>query len=154
WLNCAAARWRRPSGALPRCRAAWRRSWAMSSLADRVAATRGLIEPTWSEERARAALRGVGRKRRTRQLGRVVSLLALAGLLWGLRPDPSLVRFADGSTAQLLDAESLVVPGPRAPDLVVARLEAGRARFDIVRDPARRFRVESGPVVVEVLGTQ
>jgi hypothetical protein len=116
-----------------------------------------LAEPAWDEARARAAFEGMVRRRRGRRLTRVamvslVAMVALASLR--LRPRSPVVEFADGSMAQLLDHDSAVSEGPRAAALVTARLESGRARFHVVHDPRRRFRVEVGAVSVEDLGTR
>jgi ferric-dicitrate binding protein FerR (iron transport regulator) len=116
-----------------------------------------LAEPAWDERRARAAFDGMVRRRRGRRLARVtlVALMAIVALASvRLRLRSRVVEFADGSTAQLLDRDSAVSEGPRAAALVTARLESGRARFVVVHDPRRRFRVEVGAVSVEDLGTR
>jgi ferric-dicitrate binding protein FerR (iron transport regulator) len=119
----------------------------------------GRVQAAWDDERTQSGVRGVVRRMKQARAARrlaVTAAFGAAALLVALWPrDPSsVVRFSDGSTAQLLDRDSVVVPGPRAPGLLGAQLEAGRARFDVVHDQARRFRVEAGPVSVEVLGTQ
>ncbi|HZS39098.1 MAG TPA: FecR family protein [Polyangia bacterium] len=143
----------------------------MSPLARRVERAARNLEPAWPDERARAVERGLHRRRRRRDRLRVASALALALAVaagaWRFTHAPraprapefaapaiELVRFADGSTAQPLDARSLVRAGAVEPGRVAAELERGGATFDVVRDPARRFRVHAGDVAVEVLGTR
>src|SRR5262245_43837295 len=75
------------------------------------------IEPAWSDERARTALAGVGRKRRRRVWIRsagLAGLVALAATLGLMRRAPPPLRFADGSVAEPLDRASRVVPGETA----------------------------------------
>ena len=118
----------------------------------------GRVQVSWNDERSQAGLRGLARRRKSARVARraavaLVGALALAAALWP-RDSSTVVRFSDGSTAQLLDRDSVVAPGPRAPGVLSVQLDAGRARFDVVHDPARRFVVEAGPVSVEDLGTQ
>jgi len=124
-------------------------------MVDAIARAARALEPDWSEARARASFAALERKRRRRQFARIVAVALIACALFGLRAarDPRLVRFADRSTARLLDGDSVVRAGAAAPDRVVALLDRGGARFEVVRDPSRRFRVEAGEVAVEVLGT-
>ena len=121
----------------------------------------GRITPAWDDERLRAGLRGLETRRRRARHERVTMIaLAVVAAVWWWVPRErearlaELVRFADGSTAQLLDGDSVVRPGAAAPGRMLAELDAGRARFDIVHQSGGRFRVESGPVSVEVLGTR
>lgn len=71
---------------------------------------------------------------------------------------PLTRRLADGSVVYLLDPMSrLVELSPVAvegvqPELSL-ELESGAARFEVVHNPARVFRVRSGRVLTEVLGT-
>jgi transmembrane sensor len=68
-------------------------------------------------------------------------------------PAERLLLLGDGSRAELADADSeLAVVGER-PERVRVRLQRGSARFSVVRNPKRRFEVQSGPVLVRVLGT-
>jgi transmembrane sensor len=62
------------------------------------------------------------------------------------------VRFADGSSAELLDREADVRIEHDGPDGVVAEL-TGSARFVVTHSPSRTFDVRSGDVRVRVLGT-
>jgi transmembrane sensor len=127
----------------------------MSELIERLERAGRALEPAWSETRAGAALDGMRRRRHRRWLWRTGALALALGALLSLRAprDARLVRFADHSTARLLDGDSVLEPGEAAADRVVAKLERGGARFEVVRDPGRRFRVEAGAVAVEVLGT-
>jgi ferric-dicitrate binding protein FerR (iron transport regulator) len=114
-----------------------------------------IAEPLWTEDRARAALEGVWRKRRARRMVRGGALLfVLMFGAWRALFDNSLVRYGDGSTAHLLSEQSVLARDSASAELMVSRLESGGARFSVVKNPARRFRVESAGVTVEVLGTQ
>lgn len=66
------------------------------------------------------------------------------------------LRLRDGSTVRLLDAASRVreQPGVGGSRIVSVDLERGGARFQVVRDPSRLFRVQAGMVITEVLGTE
>ncbi|MEO0322992.1 MAG: FecR family protein [Myxococcota bacterium] len=66
-------------------------------------------------------------------------------------PSP-VVRFADGSTATRLDGASELQVLEVGADGTRLGLVRGAARFDVVPQH-RPFRVEAGPVAVEVLGT-
>lgn len=73
-------------------------------------------------------------------------------------PAAQSLRFSDGSTVRLLDPDSRVLERPapaseRPGQTTTALLQRGGARFDIVQNPARLFRVEAGAVTTEVLGT-
>jgi ferric-dicitrate binding protein FerR (iron transport regulator) len=124
-------------------------------MVDAIARAARALEPDWSDERARAAFAALERKRRRRTIARVGAIALIAVALVGLNAlrDPRLVRFADRSTARLFDGDSVVRAGTVAPDRVVALLDRGGARFEVLHDPARRFRVEAGEVAVEDLGT-
>jgi ferric-dicitrate binding protein FerR (iron transport regulator) len=112
-----------------------------------------VAEPVWDDARARANFVELTRRRRSRRWMRGAAVVLLLGAFW-LRPRPERVRFGDGSVAEILERGSVVSEAPAPPGLVVARLQSGRARFDVVHDDRRRFRVEAGAVAVEVLGTQ
>lgn len=72
--------------------------------------------------------------------------------------DPLIRRLADGSVVYLLDPATRLVELPSVasegiqPDISVD-LESGAARFEVVRAPSRVFRVRTGNVLTEVLGT-
>ena len=69
-------------------------------------------------------------------------------------PEPASTRLTDGSLLRPLGTHSrLAVREERAERTVIA-LQQGSARFEVQKNPARVFRVESGPVAVEVLGTR
>lgn len=63
------------------------------------------------------------------------------------------LRLADGSSAELLGATSEIEAVDNAPERVTLRLVAGRAHFDVVRNPQRKFVVEAPPYRVQVIGT-
>jgi transmembrane sensor len=148
----------------------------MSSLAQKIEQARGRVEVRWSEERARAVELGMGARRRMRRNIRIslaVSSLVIAiacAFSLGWRRDheaplgermiveravaPRGLTFADGSTATLLDERSRIVTRVDVAREVRLDLEAGGARFQVVHDPGRLFRVAAGTIVVEVLGTE
>lgn len=64
------------------------------------------------------------------------------------------LRFRDGSRATLLGPGSRLAPAEDSAGRTVVRLLGGGARFDVVHDPARLFRVEAQDAAVEVLGTR
>jgi ferric-dicitrate binding protein FerR (iron transport regulator) len=113
-----------------------------------------IAEPLWTEDRARAVFDGVFRRRQNRRFvrGGAILLLLLFGV-WRALLDRSVVRYADGSVAHLLNDQSVLARDSSSRELMVSRLSSGGARFSVVKNPARRFRVESAGVTVEVLGT-
>jgi transmembrane sensor len=64
------------------------------------------------------------------------------------------IQLADGSQVWLRDAASRVHVAQDAPQRVALELQAGAARFDVTHVEGRVFRVQSGVVAVEVLGTR
>ena len=65
-----------------------------------------------------------------------------------------LPRLADGSSI-VLDGPSAILKTVReSSDEVVVQLEAGGAHFEVARRPSRIFRVQAGPVTVQVIGTR
>jgi transmembrane sensor len=63
------------------------------------------------------------------------------------------MRFDDGSTATPLDASSTLEAVESSRGRVVLRVPRGGAKFEVVHDPSRVFRVELGSVIVEDRGT-
>jgi transmembrane sensor len=129
-----------------------------------------LIQPRWSADRRERSLVAVhGRVQRRARNVRVlvaVSLVTVLALLvgFGLRPrlgagyamaerDGRQVRFADGSSVQLLDAHSELDVGAASPSAVEVALRAGSAEFEITPNPQRRFIVHAGVAEISVLGT-
>ena len=71
-----------------------------------------------------------------------------------LRSDPAnLLRFADGSTAELKGADSRIETRSATSDLIDVDLVRGSARFDVVPRARRQFRIWVGAMRVEVVGT-
>jgi transmembrane sensor len=136
----------------------------MNDLAEELARARSSIDVRWSEERAERIARGARTRLRIRRgagvaVGALVVLVAVAGgaRLWRAQspaPDGLTVRFSDGSTASRREPTAVVLERSSAPRLEVVELARGAATFEVVANPARVFRVEVGPVVVEVLGTR
>jgi TolA-binding protein len=107
-------------------------------------------------------------------------IVAVAGIAWhelsldglsrrGLSPRTAArltagadARFALDRPLPLADGSSIVLDGPAAilktlresGDEVVVQLEKGGAHFDVARRPSRIFRVQAGPVTVQVIGTR
>jgi transmembrane sensor len=134
------------------------------------------LQPRWSEERAARVRASIDRQARRRRVLRVT--FALAGLAT-LMVVPVLLHrggiwMRSSETAQTMasaaPALSAAMPSPREPiatpltadtELVVDPEGAGRgfllrkggARFVVVHDERRPFRVRAGPLVIEDLGT-
>lgn len=71
-----------------------------------------------------------------------------------VRQEPTPLSFRDGSRVFLDDVDSDVVVETVGPSLTETVLRRGGARFDVVPNPERQFRVDAGLVSVEVLGTE
>jgi hypothetical protein len=153
----------------------------MDELARRVEQLRGALdEPAWSEA-SEQALRFAVEQRLSRRRAmvrplRAAALVAAAMVIvgfgvraWSGRAAPSAssvatappsaprlphsVVFSDGSRAVALSSDARVAPAQQSPGRVVARLDRGAARFEVVEDAAREFTVQAGRVEVKVLGT-
>lgn len=64
------------------------------------------------------------------------------------------LKFGDGTIVVPHDASSEVLVAGMSEAQTSVVLRSGGARFDVTPNPRRRFRVEAGPVLVEVLGTE
>jgi len=152
----------------------------MTDLSRELDALRPHARPAWSDERERAVLAGLQARRRRRGRARVVTGAALvlavvvagAALVRDCAAEPSAaiaargtaavlqqagpgeVRFLDGSLAEVLGPESrLEVLEEKDDGSARLRLASGRARFEVTPNPRRSFRVDAGPVSIEVVGT-
>ncbi|MEM1417359.1 MAG: FecR family protein [Myxococcota bacterium] len=99
-------------------------------------------------------------------MGALVAAAGLALLVWrwpaaeegaaeATPPDvdaPTPIRLADGSAVHP-SGDARVAVLSQSPANAELALEAGKARFEVVPNPARRFRVAAGLVTVDVLGT-
>ena len=128
-----------------------------------------LIQPQWRAERRENALARLharlDRRARGARAAIVVSAVAVLGLVLGFiahgrltQPamatrDGHQVRFADGSTVQLLDANSALDVGAASPSAVEVSLRSGSAEFEITPNPRRQFIVHAGIAEISVLGT-
>jgi transmembrane sensor len=142
----------------------------MNSLARALEGARSKVQVEWTADRARRVERSLVKRRKRRARARAAAgVLASAALaLWGASlwqqsrrtpeavaaSDSLAVPLGDGVQAERKDAASQVRLKSSAPGLVVAELSRGGARFRVVHDPARHFRVEAGTVSIEDLGTQ
>ena len=135
--------------------------------------TLACIDERWDAQRTEhtlSALHDKRRRNRRRQLTLVggASVCGLAVIAFVvLRPDsqpvpqrtaastvsPSRMQLADGSDVALRDAATRVVADEVTPGRVSVALLAGQARFDVLHREDRVFRVRSGDVTIEVLGT-
>ena len=141
------------------------------------------IREVWSPDRSEQLAGKVVRLRRRRSLVRAAvalsaTLCALLGVIFAREAllareaDPgALARLPagsiggikhqgeqvlvlhDGSRAEPTGAGSGLTVERDRPEHVSVRLQRGAARFAVVRNPTRRFEVESGPVLVRVIGT-
>lgn len=154
----------------------------MSKLGKRLESLRTEVQVHWSDERARRVERALGRRRKRRAvLQTAASIAALIAIVLSVRPlvplrtaslPPRFVETAltpalapigelglrDGSHVKLHDVTTQVIELPvsfaqGSRPVMSIELSRGAAHFQVVRDPARLFRVHSGRVIVEVLGT-
>ncbi len=133
------------------------------------------VRVDWNEERLAAVRAGVEPRRRRRNAirasigGLATIVIVIAGwLAWPDRepgvaptvatraipsatPSPTL-RFADGSTATRSAADSVLRALPSSTGRTEVELARGAARFEVIEDHARVFRVATGPVTVEAFG--
>lgn len=141
----------------------------MADLAERLAETRELIEPSWSpgrEARLRHAVaRGLTSKRRQRTV--LIAVLGAAILVLGIflgrqqatvarntAPEaPVLARLVDGSVVTARTADARVESIAVGPEAATFQLDRGSARFSVTPNPERPFRVLAAGVTVTVLGT-
>jgi tetratricopeptide (TPR) repeat protein len=130
---------------------------------------RQMVLPRWSDARARrveAGLKSRLARRREARLVAAAALVAVALAAFGLlrvrgasveAPAPVVaeaqLKFSDGSVAEVVSGGEVRALAAE-PGLVGAELVKGAARFEVVKDPSRRFRVKAGPVTVEVIGTR
>ncbi len=112
------------------------------------------IDVSYDAEHGLAGLnRRIKRRRVARAATGVVATLAVALALWQGRTPETALHTEDGSLATPLSAETeLAVTTDRA-DAVELELKRGRGHFEVTKNPTRRYRVRSGAVTVEVLGT-
>jgi transmembrane sensor len=130
------------------------------------------VEPRWDAARSERTLPGArgklaaGRRRRVVAGAALALALVAGGAAWLTSPQPGVpraaagyvvepgaLRFADGSRALLLDPAARVEVTEISASAIRVGLPAGRARFEVSKQPGRTFRVECGDVAVEVLGT-
>src|SRR5262245_44359664 len=142
----------------------------MDDLARKVQAASRHVEPSFSGERAARVERALGARRGWRRIGAAALLPAAAAIAiaigwsrWGapraadtaLRGvaavsasaaaiPPQTIRFADGSSAAPLSAESVVRAAEDGPRAVVVSVERGGAHFEVVHRPDRTFVVNAG----------
>lgn len=142
----------------------------------RLEAALSRIEDRWDEartERTLASLHGKRRARRhRRQLLSAAAVVCVLGTLgfWQLRDrkpvavavvarhaeeprEPLQMQLPDGSTVTLRDEQTRVITESASAQLVQLELLEGQARFEVTPNKARLFRVQSGDVRIEVLGT-
>ncbi len=134
-----------------------------SDLTASLARLRVATEPTGPDasERAWEALqhRVVQRRQRRRAAGLALAVCALVGVFAASRlrsvpvARPDEARLRDGSTVAALDGEARWRTLEQRADSVRVSLDRGAVRFDVARNPARRFTVFAGATAVEVLGT-
>ena len=123
----------------------------------------------WTPSRAQQASWGASQRFEARRRSRK-RLLAAAGLgtsvaavvmlvMWGApRPSTSArapasltSTLADGSTILLDDAATVVRKTVEREGEIRFQLESGGAGFDVAHRPSREFRVQAGPVSVQVI---
>lgn len=146
----------------------------MSEFEERLTRASSHLDVAWTAERAHKVRQAVdARLRRDRRAWRwafatcataTVCACAVAGF-WTLRRAPTSaaaaaapasdqLRLADGSTVTRLDADSVVIPVTVSAERTVLAFDRGAVRVSVAHDPHRQFRVETGSVAIEVVGTQ
>lgn len=112
----------------------------------------------------RRRLQGAGA--RAGRLLPLAAVLAIASVLlggyvwWPRAPEPVAAsgderwQLRDGSRILIETPQTRITKQRESEGEVVFELEAGAARFDVTHRPGRAFRVQAGPVRVEVVGTQ
>jgi transmembrane sensor len=103
---------------------------------------------------ARADRRGRVRRARRAALAAVCMLAIGGGVGWRLLRTEHALRFADGSTADLVGAGSELSVSESSPTQMVVQVRKGGGRFDVARNPKRTFRVVARGISVEVIGTR
>src|SRR5690606_20234508 len=182
WPSSAPAPWRRRSAASPRPRPPWARwcTWRCPMSKLRVPLKRYLVDEV-PEAALHEVWQGI-RKRRTRRAPPVPLRFAWVGLvaafivssvLWLTfheapgplatldgapprtlgGPRPERVVLSDGSAIELAEQSSLEVLSNDRESFVTV-LRQGRGTFDVKPGGSRRWRIEAGPVEVEVVGTR
>ncbi len=140
-------------------------------LLQRLEKARAEIDVRWTDERQRAGARRLKRAARRRVTARRAgAALALCGVacaaLWfsfassprtlsppAGRAPGAVLQLSDGSTATALEPGTELRALVDRPDAVSVELRRGRARFEVSPRTSRTFRVEAGPLALEVLGT-
>jgi transmembrane sensor len=131
-----------------------------------------VIDERWDAQRSERTLSALHGKRRRKQrrlrtlagAGALCALGAIAFAAWrpttqlapqptAAKPDALHMRLADGSEVWLRDAATRLALDEGSAQRVEVALLAGEARFEVVHRAERVFRVNSGDVSVEVLGT-
>jgi transmembrane sensor len=144
----------------------------MSDVAKKIEDASEHVNVQWSESRARRVeqmmLRTRTRRARVRAGAAALAVLAVGVGAFGaykiLKTEPVVasttpapvvapLKFADGSVATPLDSDSVVQSTSVAADKIEVAIVKGAARFEVTKNPQRVFRVVSGNVAVEVLGT-
>jgi transmembrane sensor len=142
----------------------------MDELARKIEEKKDALEVRWDDRREREIDRALHARlvRRSERRRAAVAIAAVAVLgvsgataAWRLSPGEEVARteiegaveLADGSIAIPVGRGASVKLMEERADLARVSLERGAARFDVTRAEERTFRVEAGPVSVEVLGT-
>ncbi|HEY4105182.1 MAG TPA: FecR domain-containing protein [Polyangiaceae bacterium] len=132
----------------------------------------GSASPVWTAadtERALVRLQGTLQRRRALAWGTGAALALAAGVALGWTglhgheiaekapivqlSQERTVRFSDGSTVHLLDANTDVSIVEARPERIVSALDHGAATFEVTHVDGRVFRVQAGQVIVEAIGT-
>ncbi len=144
----------------------------MASREEELERALGSVNPEWTAAHAERGLVRLQRtlaRRRATALGLSATVLLAASAVFAysrMRAHESaekmplasisqdrIVRFSDGSTVHLLDANTDVSIVEARPERIVAALDHGAATFEVSHVEGRVFRVQAGQVIVEALGT-
>ncbi|MET0287947.1 MAG: FecR domain-containing protein [Polyangiales bacterium] len=105
-----------------------------------------------AEQGYRGLQKRIKRRRVVRGSASAAVVLAAALAFWPRAPETTL-RTEDGSIATRLSPQTELAVASDQSDAVELELKRGRGHFEVTKNPKRRYRVRSGAVTVEVLGT-
>jgi transmembrane sensor len=123
-------------------------------VADRLHDLREHIDASYQADDAALAQlqKRIVRRKVVRSAATALAVIGLALAAWKSAPTAEL-RTEDGSIATPLEPQTELALATQGPDAVELELKRGRGHFEVTRNPKRRYRVRSGDVTVEVLGT-
>jgi transmembrane sensor len=146
----------------------------VTSLTERARRIGEKLDPGWDGPQLETRLDGLHRRLRRRRRTRLAAAVAVTALVAGLGIHVATDRGAGSESLAIapperdaaprlvtpravatpLSADAVVYTSEDRRDAVAMRLERGAARFEVRHLPEETFRIDAGPVLVEVLGTE